>query len=120
MTSEWFNLLPSNVSSSARPIDAEMAWPLSIKDSVLLALQSCGFAVLGGDVYKFTGTDFQPAYANWSCESLNSERWPNYVERSSAVAKQYLSQFPQNSPLWFVPVVAVKPDAQHIVRSYTL
>ena len=64
------------------------------------------FVILGGDVVELTDGQMRYTYDNWALEERKiDEPFPSYCERSRAVARAYISRYPDLPHLYFLPVL---------------
>jgi hypothetical protein len=56
-------------------------------------LNAIGVAVLGGDVYDVSGSNLEPSYDSWYCNRDAGETPQDFVARSFAKAKSYISNY---------------------------
>lgn len=70
-------------------------WVLNRGDALaaLTKLAEIGVAVLGGDVYSVNGRFVEPNYDNWYCNRNELESDSAFVERSIAVARNYIVNY---------------------------
>ena len=73
--------------------------------AALEKLAAMGVAVLGGDVYKISGSDIKSTYDSWSCNRDDGEFEGDFVERSIAKAKSYVSSYQAGAEDVFFAIV---------------
>lgn len=61
--------------------------------NALKQLSSIGVAVLGGDVYAVSGINVESNYDNWYCNRDSGETAVDFVERSIAKARSYITNY---------------------------
>lgn len=58
---------------------------------------SCqGIAVAGGDVYRRENGRLESTYDDWYCNRNDGEQMDEYVERSTSLARNYISAYPNS------------------------
>ncbi len=96
---------------------AELAWHIKQADKILDIVLQSGVIILGGDLYKKEPHRLVPSYDNWSIDINSGESWDDYALRSNKESSSYLSQS-RLKGLWFVLVLADKPNAQQLLKSH--
>ncbi len=79
-------------------------WALSRVEALaaLTKLTEIGVAVLGGDVYSVSGGGVESNYDNWYCNRDELESDSAFVERSIAVARNYILDYPDETVLFVI------------------
>lgn len=70
-------------------------WGLTRDDALtaLAKLAKIGVGVLGGDVYSVNGRVVESNYDNWYCNQHEHELGSAFVERSIAMARNYITNY---------------------------
>lgn len=97
---------------------SKIAWPLNQLEIILENVRIKGLAILGGDIYVEDSDGLALTYDNWWADLERGEKWEAFVLRSHSEAKAYLEKPWHQRNSWFVLVVADKPDAKMLARSY--
>ncbi|MEW9899031.1 Imm40 family immunity protein [Chitinivorax sp. PXF-14] len=74
-------------------------WALE-REAALAALEQLSaikVAVLGGDVYAVNGANVESNYDNWYCNRDGGEADADFVERSIAKARSYITNYRANA-----------------------
>ena len=83
-------------------------WALT-KKQALMALDKFeieGIAILGGDVYEKRKNGLQSNYDNWYCDREASEMSSDFVSRSIAKTRDYISNYePKQEVEYFFAIV---------------
>lgn len=61
--------------------------------SVLAKTAEIGVAILGGDVYRLNNGIIEPNYDSWYCNHADGESASAFVDRSIAVARNYIANY---------------------------
>lgn len=114
--------MPASVLSMGMPThpdgSEEIAWPVTLADTILEITHESGLAIVGGDIYTKKETRLKPAYDNWCTDIEYGEKWTSYMQRSYLEASEYLKSYWIEKDSWFVLVVVDKADAMQLVKSY--
>ncbi|WP_368566253.1 Imm40 family immunity protein [Pseudoxanthomonas sp. UTMC 1351] len=82
-------------------------WALERRDALeaLDKLSDLDIAVLGGDVYLKAGSSLTLSYDNWYCNCRDAEPQREFVVRSIAAARSYISRYKSESATPFFALV---------------
>ena len=70
--------------------------------TALESLSKCKVGVAGGDVYLSNQGGFESTYDNWYCDHIPGESEGVYVERSIALAIQYIQNYNAESAFFVI------------------
>jgi hypothetical protein len=70
----------------------EIAWSPSDAIEVLRLLDETDVAVLGGDVYRREGVEFEPTCENWYVDRGRCESIGEFAKRSREVARSFIGK----------------------------
>jgi hypothetical protein len=121
MEDDYKQIFRTEVLGEAKPIPrygVEYAWPTSIVSEVVSNLEGTEVAILGGDVYSKENEAWELAIPNWYTNIEPGESWRSYVSRSHTHTVEFLKEYYAKGNFWFVLVVASKPTAAQLAKSY--
>jgi hypothetical protein len=84
-----------NVGQSLEPIGIfEMAWKSQDALKVIDILTSKGYAILGGDVYKYDENRIESTYDSWY---INKAVGESFIEESRIKSREYIKEYSKNN-----------------------
>ena len=72
----------------------DIAYPIEYAIQLIDMFENKNVAILGGDLYRMKDSSIEPTYDSWYCDTLPIERLSDFVQRSHATAKEYLTSYP--------------------------